>query len=174
MRGLIVGTTLVALLITPGCRYQRQEKERAAISEAEPVSFVNVADPRADFQLTKGFWNVEGGAWRWTMKSFTASLKPPAGSAQNGAVLELKLTIPDVMFNRVGVMTLDAHINGQDLGPEKYPSAGEFTYKHDVPATLLGTPVVAVDFSVDKGLSPSNQDTRELALIVKSVGLMPK
>jgi hypothetical protein len=174
MRRLILVTALVAVGIAPGCRYKRTPKERIAINDGEPVSLLSVADPRAEFQLTKGFWTVEGGAWRWTMKNFTVTLRPPAGSAEKGAALELKFTIPDVMFNRVGAMTVDAHVNGQDLGPEKYPSAGVFSYKRDVPAALLGAPAVAIDFSVDKGLPPSDQDTRELALIVSSIGLLPK
>ena len=174
MRRLILAGMLVALLAAPGCRYKRKPRERAPINDGEPVSLLNVADPRAEFQLTRGFWTVEGGAWRWTMKNFTVTLRPPAGSAQKGATLELKFNIPDVMFNRVGAMTLDAHINGVDLGPQKYPSAGEFVYRRDVPAAQLAAAAVAIDFSVDKGLPPSHQDTRELAVIVSSIGLLPK
>lgn len=174
MRRLILAAALVALVMAPACRYKRKPRERAPIDSGEPVSLLNVADPRAGFQLTKGFWTVEGGAWRWTMKNFTVMLRPPAGAAQKGSTLELKFTIPDVMFNRVGAMTLDAHINGVDLGPEKYPRAGEFVYRRDIPAAQLGLPTAAIDFSVDKGLPPSGQDTRELAVIVSSVGLLPK
>jgi hypothetical protein len=174
MRRLILAAALLALIAAPGCRYKRHREERAAINDGEPVSLLNVADPRADFQLTKGFWAIEGGSWRWTMKNFIVTLRPPAGSPEKGATLELKLTIPDVMFNRVGAMTVDAHLIGQDLGPEKYTAAGEYTYRRDVPAALLGAPAVALDFSVDKGLPPSGQDTRELSLVVSSIGLLPK
>ncbi len=174
MRRLSFAAVLIAAIAAPACRYSRAPRERASMNDGEPASVVNVADPRADFQLTKGFWTVESGAWRWTMKNFTVALKPPAGSAEKSAALELKFTIPEVMFNRVGPMTVDAHINGQDLGPETYPSAGSFAYRREVPAAVLGTPVVAVDFAVDKGLPPGPQDTRELSLIVTSIGLLPK
>ena len=174
MRRLILAVTLTAVVAAPGCRYTRHRPERAAIDDGEPVSLLNVTDPRAGSQLTKGFWNIEGGAWRWTMRNFTATLRPPAGSDQRGATLELKFTIPDVMFNRVGAMTVDAHVNGLDLGPEKYTSAGVYSYRRDVPAAQLGAAAVAIDFSVDKGLPPSDQDTRELSLVVSSIGLLPK
>ena len=174
MRRLIAVPALLAVFaILPGCRMVGKSKSRS-ISDDQPVSLLNVADPRAETQLTRGFWNLENESWRWTMKNFTVTLRPPANSAQNGATLELKFYIPDVMFNRVGAMTVDAHLNGSDLGPEKYPSAGEFTYRRDIPAALLSANKVAFDFSVDKGIPPAGQDTRELALIVTTVGLLPK
>jgi len=175
MRRLMIAAALIAALaILPGCRYKKKPKVRSAINDGEPVSLLNVADPHADFQLTRGFWNVENGAWRWTMRNFTVMLRPPARAALNGATLELHFSIPEVMFNKVGAMTLDAHLNGSDLGSETYPHAGEFTYRRDVPAALLGGNTVAVDFSVDKGLPPTGQDTRELALVVTTIGLLPK
>ena len=108
------------------------------------------------------------------MKSFTATLRPPAGAAQKGAVLELKFTIPEVMLNRVGPMTLAARINGIDLGAQTFSSSGDFTYTRDIPATALGSDAVAIDFAVDKGLPPGDTDPRELAVIVTSVGLTSK
>jgi hypothetical protein len=174
VRRLIFAAVLLTFVVLPACRYKRKARERAAINDGEPVSLLNVADPRAQFQLTRGFWTVEGGAWRWTMKNFTVTLRPPAGAVEKGATLELKGALPEVMFNRVGAMTLDAHLNGQDLGPETFSAAGDFTYRRDVSAALLNAPVVAIDFSTDKGLPPGDQDTRELALVVSSVGLLPK
>ena len=153
-----------------------QEKVAPKVTEddGQLVSMMNVADPRGAVQLTRGFYDLENKSWRWTMKNFTATLRPPAHAAQKGAVLELKFAIPDVMFNRVGAMTLDARINGIDLGPETYSNAGDYTYTRDIPATTLASDAVAVDFAVDKGLPPGDPDPRELAVIVTSVGLISK
>ena len=108
------------------------------------------------------------------MKNFTVTLRPPAGADKNGARLELKFVIPDVMYNRVGDQTLNAKVNGVDLGPEKYSKAGECTYTRDVPAAALSGEAASFDFSVDKGIPPTDQDPRELSVVVTSVGLFRK
>jgi hypothetical protein len=155
----------------PGCRKMRG---RGAFDDGQLRSVVNVADPRAAIQLTRGFHVIENDSWRWTMKEFSVTLKPPKGSAQNGAKLQMKFAIPDVIFNRLGEMTVAARINGMNLGAQKYTQAGEGVYEREVPASALRGDAVSVDFTVDKGLPPSEQDERELALVVTSVGLVPK
>lgn len=162
-----------ALLFAPGCRIHKKDRPQPAEANG-PVSVINVADPRAAAQLAKGFYDVENGSWRWTAKSFTVSLKPPANASKKGAVLQLKFTIPEVMFSRVGAMTLDARINGLDLGAQTFSEAGDCTYTRDVPGAALLGDTVPVDFHVDKGLPPGEQDPRELAVIVTTVGLLPK
>lgn len=102
------------------------------------------------------------------------TLRPVKGSDTKGAKLELKFVIPEVMFNRVGAMTVDAKANGLDLGSETFSKAGDATYTRDVSPVVLAGDATTFDFSVDKGLPPSEQDPRELAVIVTSVGLLPK
>lgn len=160
-------------LLAPACRIHKKHVEKAAADNGL-VSVVSVADPRAATQLTRGFYDLEHESWRWTAQSFAVTLRPPANAANNGANLELKFTIPEVMFNRVGPMTLDARVNGLDLGTQTFSQAGDFTYARDIPAVALASDSVAIDFHVDKGLPPSTKDTRELAVIVTSVGLLPK
>jgi hypothetical protein len=135
---------------------------------------VSVADPRAAVQLVKGFHALENDAWRWTMKSFTVTLRPPTGSDQNGAKLELKFVLPEVIFKRLGAVTLDAQINGIDLGPEKLSKDGEGVYTRDVPASALHGEVASFEFTLDKALPPTDQDSRELGIIVSTIGLTPK
>ena len=165
---------LVALLILAqaGCRIRKKPGAQAA--DGPMVSVINVADPRAASQLTRGFHSLENDSWRWTMKTFTVTLRRPANAAQRGANLEMKFTIPDVMFNRVGAMTVDARINGLDLGAQTYSQPGDSTYARDVPPAALGADAVRIDFTVDKGLPPTDRDSRELALIVTTIGLLPK
>ncbi|HTS76333.1 MAG TPA: hypothetical protein VMG40_09025 [Bryobacteraceae bacterium] len=163
-----------SFVLTGGCRIHRHHAEETNPEGNQLVSVVNVADPRTATQLTRGFWDLEHDSWRWTAKSFTVTLRPPANASKTGATLELKFTIPDVMFNRVGAMTLDARVNGLDLGAQTYSQAGDCTYSRVIPAVALSSDAVAVDFHVDKGLPPSDQDTRELAVIVTTVGLISK
>ena len=47
-------------------------------------------------------------------------------------------------------------------------------YDRDIPAAAFSGDVVSIDFSVDKGLPPTDQDTRELSVIVSTIGLLPK
>ena len=168
-------TLIAILLLAPACRiHKRSAHAQAPEDDGQLVSVITMGDPRAAVQLTRGFHGLENQSWRWTMKDFTATLRPPARAAATGASLQLKFTIPDVMFNRVGPMTISARVNGLDLGPQTYSQTGDFNYTRDVPATALSGDAVSVDFHVDKGLPPSDQDTRELAIIVTAVGLLPK
>lgn len=174
MRRLTLAASLLLVAFaSTSCRIKKKSAAKAE-DDGQLVSVINVADPRGSVQLTRGFHGLENQSWRWTMKNFTATLRPPAGSAQKGAKLELKFTIPEVMFNRLGAMTLDARVNGNDLGPQTFSNAGDYVYTRDVPASALLSDAVAVDFAVDKGLPPGNPDPRELAVIVTSVGLISK
>jgi len=166
----LVVCILLSTLFT-SCRI----KKKAVKSEDDGglVSVINVADPRGSVQLTRGFHGLEHQSWRWTMKNFTVSLRPPPGSSRNGATLELKFNVPEVMVNRLGAITLDARIFGVDLGPQTYATAGDYVYSRTIPANALSSDAVAVEFAVDKGLPPTLQDIRELAVIVTSVGLLP-
>jgi hypothetical protein len=174
MRRLTLAASLLLVVFaSASCRIKKKSAAKVE-DDGQLVSVINVADPRGSVQLTRGFHGLENQSWRWTMKSFTATLRPPPGSAQKGASLQLKFTIPDVMFNRVGPMTVDARINGIDLGPQTFSNAGDYTYSRDIPATTLASDAVAIDFAVDKGLPPGDPDPRELAVIVTSVGLVLK
>jgi hypothetical protein len=174
---LMVATGMLALLVLApaGCKRRRRMQSAApAEDDGQLVSVVNVADPRAAPQLGAGFYGVEGGAWRWTMKKFEVTLRPPAGAAQNGATLELKLTIPQVILDRVGPVTLSGTVRGVVLSPETFSKAGESKYRREIPASALAGDEVTVEFAADKGVIPSQQDQRELAVIVSTIGLLPK
>jgi len=172
---LLAPALAILLLLTPACRiHKKTSHAKAAEDDGQSVSVINVGDPRAAVQLTRGFHGLEHDSWRWTMKNFTATLRPPANAANAGATLQLKFTIPQVMFDRVGDMRVEARLNGLDLGSQTYTQPGDYIYTRDVPATALSADAVSIDFHVDKGLPPSDQDTRELALIVTTIGLLPK
>jgi hypothetical protein len=133
-----------------------------------------VSDPAASAQLVRGFYGLEGNTWRWTAKQFEVALKPPAGAADNGAKLSFHLNAPVAVVDKFGPVTLNAAINGLALAPETYSKAGNYVYSRDVPAAALKGDAVVVQFSSDKGLAPSADDQRELALISVSIGLEPR
>lgn len=175
MRRLIAGLALVIALAPAGCRMRKKAAQKSASEDdGQLASVVNVAEPRTAVQLTQGFYGVENNSWRWTMKNFSVALRPPRGSNQNGATLQLSFALPDAVFNKVGAVTLSARVNGADVGAQTFTQPGESVYRRDVPAAALANEVVVVDFSVDKTLPPTAQDARELGIVVSTIGLVSK
>jgi hypothetical protein len=177
MRGLraVLPLLITFLVLGPaGCK--RKKKVQASTPEPAAVllSAVSVADPAAAVQLASGFFELESNTWRWTAPKFTVVLRPPEGSAERGARLELHLNLPGVIVDRIGPVTLSAEIGGRALAPERYTQAGDYVYTRDVDAGVLRSSAVAVHFSTDKALPPGGADTRELALIVTGIGLIAK
>jgi hypothetical protein len=173
IRRLIFLITLTGLLLC-GC-----QRGRVPVAETEEegrrlATVLHVADPRADQQLVAGFHAVEQNSWRWTEERFSVSLRPPRDAAQKGAVLQLKLNVPEVSIARLGAIALEAAIAGTSLGKESYTQPGEFTYARDIPPKLLAGDSVRVDFTLDKHLPPSSGDIRKLGVIVTSVGFDAK
>ena len=135
---------------------------------------VQVADPRYAIQLTRGFHRVENGSWRWTEGSFAATLRPPLGANQKGALLVLKFSIPAIVLQTLKTIRLAASVNGLALPPEQYTQPGDYTYSRDVPVTALAAEAVSVDFILDKFLPPSPSDQRALGVVVSAIGLEAK
>jgi hypothetical protein len=172
VRRLTAAFVLLAFVVLApvGCRRKKKGRTR----EDGLASVINVADPADSAQIVRGFSNVEADAWRWSTSKFSVVLRPPAGSAQNGAKLELHFTLHDAVVGKLGPVTVSATVNGTPVAPETFSQAGDFVYSHDVPAEALGSDVVTVEFSTDKALEPTDKDKRELALIVKTIGLVAK
>jgi len=163
---------LAALLLAPVACKRKSVKVGGTDEETPRVrSVLAMGDPKVEPQLVNGFYGIEAGAWRWTGKQFTVTLRPPFGAAQKGAKLTVKLTVPDVAIQKMKSVSLSANVAGTALAPETYTMTGDYTYVRDVPADILGGDVVRVDFQLDKSMPPSGGDIRELGLIVLSVGL---
>jgi hypothetical protein len=160
---------MLALLTLSPVSCKRWKNEDGPLS-----SVVKISNPHVRRQLTRGFFGVEVGAWSWTAKNFAVTLKRPDGAAQNGAKLEVKLTIPEVFIERLHDITLNSTVSGIALAPETFSKSGNFTYERDVPASALSDEVVTVEFTVDKTLPPAGPETRDLGIIVFSVGLSAK
>jgi hypothetical protein len=170
---LMLCLAVLPLVFAPlACRRSRNVKVQATEEEAPRLaSIIHMSDPKIASQLVSGFYDVEQNAWRWAQKRFSVVLRPPLGSAQRGAALNLKFTVPDVTINRLQNLTLSAAVNGSPLAPETYGKPGEYRYSRDLPPNLLTGEAVRVDFTLDKAMAPSAADQRELGVVVLSVGL---
>ncbi|HEY6346628.1 MAG TPA: hypothetical protein VIY49_34490 [Bryobacteraceae bacterium] len=165
----------MALTALAGCKRARHD-ENALVPErnAPLASVVNVNDPATPAQLVRGFYAVEGGAWRWTAKDFEVALKPPPDAAEKGVRLVFRLNAPEAVISKFGAITLSASLNGLQLAPETYSKPGDYVYSRDIPATALKGDAVVAEFHSDKSMPPSVGDRRELALIAVSFGLESK
>lgn len=174
-RRVVILAACCLLLAPAGCK--RNQKIRVQQTEEEQTTLatvLHVADPRAGAQLLSGFYDVEQNAWRWTMGSFSVLLRPPKRADQEGAILQLRFTVPDAVLAKLKTISLSATVNGTGLTPESYTQPGEFTYSREVPARLLAGEAVKVEFKLDKFLPPSDLDQRELGVIVTMVGFEVK
>jgi len=165
----------VALALLPaGCK-EKKVKVQATEEEAPRMaSAVSMGDPKAETQLISGFYGVEAGAWRWTARQFTLVLRPPAGSAERGAKLQLKLTIPAVVIEKLKGIALSATANGTPLATESFTQPGDYVYTRDIPPNALTGESVKVDFQLDKAIPPTGGDLRELGVIVLNASLESK
>ncbi len=159
-------------LAAAGCK--RHKVATRPTDEGAPrrlASVVAMNDARAAGQLLSGFHSVEEGAWRWTERQFSISLARPLHAEQKGATLLVKLTVPPVSIDKLKSLKLSASVNGNSLDPETYTKPGNYVYRREVPANLLGGDPMRVDFSLDKAIPPGSPDIRELGVVVLSIGL---
>jgi hypothetical protein len=161
---------LLTLAFAPlGCKRKRAGQEAPGM-----VSTVHMGDPRTETQLISGFYGIEQSAWRWTGRRFSLVLRPPLGAAQRGGTLELRLTVPPVIIEKLKTISLSATIGATALPPETYTQPGDYTYMREVAPALLAGDSVRVDFQLDKSLPPSGADLRDLGVVVLSAGLESK
>ncbi len=159
---------------TIACREKTLSRLEPTIEEARPLtSAIRFSDqPRGD-QLVRGFYELQGGSWRWTAPQFDVLLGAPANAAGRGAKLFLEFNLPDPSIASLKSITLTAKVNNVPLAPETYTTSGLHEYRREAPSAAFSTPDVIVEFSVDKFLTPPG-DGRNLALVVTAVALEPK
>jgi SAM-dependent methyltransferase len=121
-----------------------------------------------EVRLLAGWHPAEQGGWRWSERRFSARIEVPRNAA---GLLRLSLTVPDSVIDRLGSVTLSASVEGAPLLPEIFSQPGSCDYVRRVPPDLLRGGEINVEFVLDKTLPPSEQDRRELGLVVVSLSL---
>ncbi len=167
---------LAAALVMPGCKQQEQKAESEIPAGGIPrlANTIKTNDGHTAGQLNSGFYGIENGAWRWTGKEFAVTLGTPPGAAQKGALLQLKLTVPQVSIDKLQSVTLSGTADSSPLAPETYSKAGQYTYEREIPASALAGDSVKVSFQLDKAMPPAGGDIRELGVIVSAANLLAK
>ena len=154
---------MVPALLAPACHRHEQSS-----------SVIAMSDQTSAKQLISGFYGLEGegNSWRWTARRFTASLKPPEGAATRGARLVVHLFVPDSQIEVTGPLTLDASIDNKPLAPETFSKGGSYEYVRTLPAAVLDTNILPVEFCLDKAHRASEDDPRELGIVVSKLELV--
>ncbi len=174
-RSIVSGALVAVALLTPlACtRHRRATAQEEDMSR--PAMVLQMADPRTSMQLIRGFHQLENSSWRWTARTFAVSLRPPDDATQRGAVLLMKLTIPQPQIDKLKTIAVTAQVNSATLPEETYSAAGDFLFQRDVPPSAFSAGGLAtVQFSLDKAVPPTPPDLRELGIVVTSVGFMKK
>jgi len=169
---LALALAVVLLLVGDSCK-SRKPRQEILVDDNEPVVRERVAanDASVASQLVRGFYEVESGAWRWTMPRFSIRFQVPAGARQKGAVLRSELVLPEVIFRSTGPVALEVSAAGQQLGAQTMPTAGNHTLQWNIPAEALVTETITLDFRLGKSVPPGAVDPRELGLIFLRAGL---
>jgi hypothetical protein len=128
--------------------------------------------PNSD-QLLRGFYSPGREHWCWVAPKFAVAFATPPGASMNGAWVVLDFTLPDVSVAALKQITISARTGSTALPAETFSTAGDHTYRHDVPASAFKEDLVGVNFTVDKFITPPD-DGRDLALVVHAVSLEAK
>jgi hypothetical protein len=168
----------LALIATTACRGKHN---RATVQNEEPTdaspriaSSLKMGDAAAPTQLLRGFYGLEGGAWRWTAGIFSVLLRPPVASAQRGATLTFAFSIPEILIQKLNTVTLTAAVGATKVKSETYSKPGSYTFSADIPPDQLAKESITVDFALDKSLSAGSVDQRELGVVATSAALESK
>jgi FkbM family methyltransferase len=168
---------LSVLMRSAGYNYSRPLNPEQTDWEwtAAPFSgFVEMGDRAKERQLVRGLYPVEGGAWRWTAKTFVIALGTPPEASKSGASLVFNFSIPPVAIDRLKGVTLSASIGGVALEPESFATQGDHKYRRSIPRSALGTKeTVEIEFKLDRSL-PAAEFGRELGVVAKSAGFESK
>jgi hypothetical protein len=112
----------------------------------------------ADFlKQSTGFYVLESGGWRWTAREFSLTF-PGSREAKN---ITLRVNVPEAEIQKVGAITMSIRVGEHVLAPETFSRAGDFSVTRSLEQGWGNR----FDFSVDKTLSPTAADNRELGII---------
>ena len=99
MRRLIASFALLGLLAGLSCKTRKPKPEVLVDdTQAQLGSIVAANNPQTAAQLLRGFYDLENGAWRWTMPKFAISFRPPVGAKEKGGLLKADLVLIAIGF----------------------------------------------------------------------------
>jgi len=128
-----------------------------------------MAGPPRGFRLRQGWHELEDNYWRWTERIFSVELD--AFASRQPGTLRFAFELPEIVFAQTPVLTLAVRLNGTPLASGIYSMPGEHEYLGSVPPS--DADVVTVEFELGHAIAPSDQDRRELGLIVNFSGPPP-
>ncbi|MBI2689311.1 MAG: hypothetical protein HYX27_23650 [Acidobacteria bacterium] len=116
------------------------------------------------WQLTKGWYQREGGNYRWTAPKSYARVRRPAGANE----FQVTVNVGPDYIRAVKSVTLTVRVNGAEIGSRTYMQNGWLTEKFTMPPGPEGN--VDVEFSVDPPFRPINGDPRTLGIPIAAFG----
>jgi hypothetical protein len=106
------------------------------------------------------------------MQRFAVKLEPPPPVPFHSPSLELVFTVPESTIAALGSVTVTVKLEGVELGSETVSQARDnIVFTSNVTSDLIGTKPLLAEFSLDKAMPSSEQDSRELGVIAISVAL---
>jgi cephalosporin hydroxylase len=164
-RVLLIVVLPLALAALPGCR--KHKPPAAAVADERgakltSASELDIGDEAYAPFLLRGFYASEGD-WRWTARKFAVSLTPPAGNEP--VYLELDFALP--AKRAVPAIVITARVNGVEVGRTRFSKTGRNTFGAPVPAAALRKSPAEVEFELDRGFRPPDDD-RELGVVAVS------
>ena len=170
MRHVAVLSLLAVSGLSLGC--PRNAPEIPARTVPELLSRVHAADPQATTQLLEGFYPLEQKMWSWTSKKFTVALAPPRQVPGLPVELTLRFTLPEVIVQTLGPITLTARIRGVEVGSRLYDRPGvDLVFDVEVPDALLSNEKTVIEFELDKSMIVDEAPKRELGIVFLSAAL---
>ncbi len=120
-------------------------------------------DPWVETDLAGGWHAMENGSWRWTERVFAVRL---SNKPSSGSTLRFRFNLPESLLRAVGPIRLQAEMAGLRLPSREYASSGEQVYAATVQVGSQADDDLLIRFELDKALSPSAADIRELGVQV--------
>jgi hypothetical protein len=172
-RSLAFAALLLAL--AAGCKrypdtYAPPEQRQPLNLEEPPEfkSFLTMNDAAAPLHFVKDIKpDLQGGAWRWTLKQPTVMLSAPK---ERGLKFVAEVAIPDITFRDTGRVSITVTINGSKLDTFVFPKPGSRRLEKPIPdGWLRAGEDNTVTMEIDK-LWTAQQDGVQVGFILTSVG----
>jgi SAM-dependent methyltransferase len=117
----------------------------------------------SNVELLQGWHESEETGWRWTAREFAVRVR----ASRPPRALEMRVWVPQDSLRRLGPITLFAALNGRDLPPAIFETAGLATFSRSLEAASAGP--LELNFRLDKALAGNPSDPRELGIIVERI-----